>query len=86
MRKLTLNATAMAVGGLAACGQAAPSTASAGARSSDCGTGPVSSSLVRTASYEFTAAAGGLEATYSKGTGRRSAFDDRRDDARRTHD
>ncbi len=66
MRKLTLIATAMAVGGLAACGQAAPSTAAADATSSDCGTGPISSSLARTASYEFTAAAGELEATYTK--------------------
>lgn len=52
---------------VAACGQSSSSVKSAAdARSSDCGMGPVSSHLVRTASYEFVAAAGPLETTYTK--------------------
>jgi hypothetical protein len=52
---------------LAGCGQSSPPVkAAADASSSDCGTGPVSSHLVRTASYELVANAGPLEATYTK--------------------
>ncbi len=51
---------------LAACGQSSSVKSAADASSSDCGTGPVSNHLVRTASYELVAAAGPLEATYTK--------------------
>lgn len=52
---------------LAACGQSSSAVKSAAdASSSDCGTGPVSSHLIRTATYELVAAAGPLEATYTK--------------------
>lgn len=65
MRKISIVASGLIIAGAAACGHAAPTT-SADAAVSDCGTGPVSSALVRTASYEFTASAGPLEATYTK--------------------
>jgi hypothetical protein len=51
---------------LAGCGQSSSVKAVADARSSDCGTGPVSPHLVRTASFELAAAAGPLEATYTQ--------------------
>ena len=52
---------------LVGCSQSTPSVkAAADASSSDCGTGPVSSHLVRTASYELVGAAGPLEATYTR--------------------
>jgi hypothetical protein len=52
---------------LAGCGQSSSSVkAAADSSSSDCGTGPVSSHLVRTASYELVATAGPLEATFTK--------------------
>lgn len=52
---------------LAACGQSSSAVKSAAdASTSDCGTGPVSSHLFRTASYELVAAAGPLETTYTK--------------------
>jgi hypothetical protein len=54
------------LGTLVGCGQSASTTTVADAKASDCGTGPVSSRLVRTAGYELVAAAGPLEATYSR--------------------
>lgn len=61
-----LSATVVALV-LAGCGQStSPGKAATDANSSDCGTGPASGHRVRTASFEFVAAAGPLEQTYTK--------------------
>lgn len=61
-----LSATGVALV-LAGCGQSSSSVKpAADASSSDCGTGPLSNHLVRTANYELVADAGPLEATYTK--------------------
>ena len=67
MRLLTvLSAAAVASVALAGCGQSSSPKSAADASSSDCGNGPVSSHLVRTAGYELVAAAGPIEATYTQ--------------------
>ena len=65
MQSFKMAAAVLMLGGLAGCGQSPAPKAAADASASDCGSGPVSSSLVRTANYEFTASAGPLEATYT---------------------
>ncbi len=66
MRKFTVAATAIALGSLVGCGQSSPTRSAADVVASDCGPGPVSSSLIRTATYELTANAGPLESTYTR--------------------
>ena len=67
MRVLPVLSATTAALVLASCGQSSSSVkAAADAISSDCGTGPVSSHLVRTANYELVANAGPLEAIYTK--------------------
>lgn len=67
MRQFTIVAAAgIALGGLAGCAQSTLPTAGTAAKTSDCGTGTASSGLVKTAHYEFMAAAGPLEATYTR--------------------
>jgi len=67
MRQFTIVAAAgIALGGLVGCGQSTSPTSGTAAKTSDCGTGTVSSSLVKTAHYELMAAAGPLETTYTR--------------------